>query len=154
MTPDTQLTPHFRLSEFLLSQAATRLGLRNEPFTAEQENLRRLALVLEEVRHALGGHPVVISSGFRSFVVNNAVGGSVKSAHLTGRAADFTVPGFGTPRQVCQRIVDAGVIFDQLIDERGWVHLGIAARNAEPRREVLTAFFQPGAPTKYSKGLL
>ena len=31
MTPDIPLSPHFQLSEFLVSQAAARAGLRNEP---------------------------------------------------------------------------------------------------------------------------
>ena len=154
MQVDQQLSPHFSLSEFTHSQTATRLGLRNEPLSAELANLRRLADVLEDVRRALGGVPIIISSGYRSPAVNNAVGGARNSAHLTGRAADFTAPRFGPPKRICQRIIDAGIVFDQLIDERGWVHLGIAPQGVEPRREVLTAFFAAGVPTRYAKGLV
>lgn len=147
------LSPHFSVDELTHSQAATRLGVRNEPNAAQLDNLRRLANVLELVRTAVRNNPVLISSGFRSPVVNNDVGGSLASAHMDGRAADFTVPRFGTPRQVCQCIVDAGLTFDQLIFEGTWVHLGIAARNAAPRGEVLTAIFEPGRKTRYLKGL-
>jgi zinc D-Ala-D-Ala carboxypeptidase len=155
MQLDQQLSPHFCLSEFTFSQAAVRLGLRNEPLSNHIANLGRLALVLEEARHALGDVPLLISSGFRSAAVNKAVGGAVSppSAHLDGRAADFTAPAFGTPRQICQRLVDYGLTFDQLIFEGTWVHLGIAPFNDEPRGQVLSAWFHPGEPTTYSKGL-
>lgn len=149
-----QLTPHFHLAEFVVSQAATRLGLRNEPGSAELRNLERLALVLEDVREALGGQPIIITSGYRSAAVNNAIAGAPASAHLDGRAADFVVPSFGTPRVICQRLMDRGIVVDQLIDERGWVHVGIAPVNAAPRGQLLTAHFAPGVPTRYSKGLL
>jgi zinc D-Ala-D-Ala carboxypeptidase len=48
---------------------------------------------LEAMRHALGDVPITISSGFRSYACNSAVGGSSTSRHLYGDAADLT----GTP---------------------------------------------------------
>ncbi|MET8569624.1 D-Ala-D-Ala carboxypeptidase family metallohydrolase [Streptomyces sp. NPDC004783] len=44
---------------------------------------------LEAMRHALGDVPITISSGFRSYACNNAVGGSATSRHLYGDAADL-----------------------------------------------------------------
>jgi hypothetical protein len=154
MTLDQALSPHFHLSEFTASQTATRQGMRNEPGMGPLANLQRLALVLEDVRAALGGNSIVITSGYRSTALNAQVGGAKDSAHAQGCAADFICPRFGSPRLICQRIIDVGLCFDQLIDERTWVHLGIAMPNADPRRQVLTAFFQPGAPTRYAMGLL
>lgn len=147
------LSPHFSIAELTHSQAATRLGVLNEPGVAQLDNLRRLADVLETVRAAVRDLPVLISSGYRSPAVNQAVGGASTSAHLDGRAADFTVPRFGSPKAVCQRIVDAGIVFDQLIYEGAWVHLGIAVQHEPPRRQVLTAIFETGRPTRYLKGL-
>jgi len=45
---------------------------------------------LEAMRHALGDVPLTISSGFRSYACNSAVGGSSSSRHLYGDAADLT----------------------------------------------------------------
>ncbi|MFF9622553.1 D-Ala-D-Ala carboxypeptidase family metallohydrolase [Streptomyces griseosporeus] len=45
---------------------------------------------LEAMRHALGDVPLTISSGFRSYACNSAVGGSSTSRHLYGDAADLT----------------------------------------------------------------
>lgn len=162
--PDLALSPHFRLSELTLSQAAVRHGVGNTPNPEQLANLRRTAAMLEQLRTLLGNKPIVISSGFRSAAVNSLVGGSLKSAHLSGLAADLTCPSFGTPLQVCRAIVASGLAFDQLIYEGTWVHLaappqGTEAANADIapaacRRQVLTARFAPNSPTRYVQGLV
>ncbi|MET9116457.1 D-Ala-D-Ala carboxypeptidase family metallohydrolase [Streptomyces longwoodensis] len=45
---------------------------------------------LEAMRHALGDVPLTVSSGFRSYACNSAVGGASGSRHLYGDAADLT----------------------------------------------------------------
>ncbi len=133
-----QLTPHFLLREFTRSDTAKRLGIINSPNAAQTENLKQLAFKLEEVRKLLG-HPVIITSGFRSPALNRAVGGSTTSDHSHGLAADFHCPGFGSVEEVCRAIADSNIDFDQLIFEQGsrsdWVHFGVGDRM---RREVLS----------------
>ena len=114
----------------------------------------RLADQLERVRAALGDRPILISSGDRSPKVNALVGGASSSAHVKGLAVDFTCPGFGPPRALCQRLIDAGIAFDQLIHEGTWVHLGLADAGSRPRRQVLTAVFTRNQPTRYLSGLV
>ena len=61
-----QLSEHFELAEFLVSETAARLGIANEPTPEVIENLRRLCqLVLQPLR-VKTGRPVVITSGYRS----------------------------------------------------------------------------------------
>ena len=97
--------------------------------------LQRTAELLERVR-ALLGKPVLVSSGYRSPLVNRAVGGAASSAHMLGCAADFSSPGFGAPLEICHAIVASDIPFDQLIHEyRAWVHIAWAP---SPRRQVLT----------------
>lgn len=151
---DYKLSPNFWLSELTASGAAERRGIGNEPNDQQIDNLRRLAQVLELVRSNLDGHPIKINSGFRSPQVNAAVGGSRISAHMDGRAADFICPAFGSPRQICQRLIGTGLVFDQLIYEGTWVHLGIPVWKEEPRGQVLTAVFEAGCATRYQKGLV
>lgn len=151
--PSHKLSPNFWLTEFTDSQVAARRGIANQPTPLQIASLRRMAALLEEVR-ALLGAPIVISSGFRSAALNAAVGGASNSAHLDGRAADFSCPGFGTPRAICQRLVAVPLEFDQLIFEGTWVHLGIHALGDEPRRQVLTAVFTAGQKTRYVKGVV
>lgn len=153
MQPDQKLSPNFSLSEFTVSQEGARAGLRNEPLAGHVANLKRVAGVLEQVRALLGDHRIIISSGFRSPAINALVKGALNSAHIQGLAADFICPQYGTPAEICQAIVDSPIVFDQLIQEGTWVHLGLAAANATPRREVLTAVFAAGRKTAYLKGL-
>lgn len=134
---DMRLSAHFVLGEFTRSSTATKRGIDNTPSQAHLANLRELAATLELVRSVLG-HPIHISSGYRSPALNRAVGGSVTSDHANGLAADFTCPGFGSVQPVCEAILAAGIQFDQLIYEQGateWVHLGIGTRM---RRQVLS----------------
>ncbi|WP_454908401.1 D-Ala-D-Ala carboxypeptidase family metallohydrolase [Variovorax gossypii] len=154
MVLDTQLSAHFRLSEFTLSGIAERRGIANVPNDFQLENLQRLAMVLERARSRLDNAPLLISSGFRSAEVNALVGGARLSAHLDGRAADFIAPSFGTPADVCKRLVASTVEFDQVIFEGAWVHLAIPIGREEPRRQVLTAIFERGSPVRYVRGVV
>jgi hypothetical protein len=133
------LSPHFTLEEFLVSETAARKGINNTPTDAVVANLKRLAERLELVR-AIFNAPVVITSGYRSPELNEAVGGVKDSAHRYGRAADFIVPGMGSPLHIAQRITKYSAIdFDQLINEYdSWVHFGIEPEGSEPRRQTLT----------------
>lgn len=134
-----QLTPHFALSEFTVSETAARKGYDNAPPQWVSANLKRTAEALEKVRSILGDKPVLITSGYRSPQLNKAVGGSKNSAHQHGLAVDFICPGFGDPRAVCKALEPhmAELGIDQLIHEYDtWVHLGLSA--SAPRHMALT----------------
>ena len=53
----------------------------------------RLIDALEKLRKKLGNAPIHITSGFRCWEHNEAVGGAPKSRHVTGEAADIIVEG-------------------------------------------------------------
>lgn len=55
-----------------------------------KENARRNMWKLQAMRHALGDRSISVSSGFRSYSCNRAVGGSSNSRHLYGAAVDLT----------------------------------------------------------------
>jgi zinc D-Ala-D-Ala carboxypeptidase len=134
-----KLSPHFDMAEFTTSQTASRLGIDNDPPLDVVANLKRTAQGLEGVRVLLGV-PIMISSGYRSPALNKAVGGSKNSQHMTGEAVDFTAPGFGPPREVINRMVEAGIGFDQLILEfppSGWVHVSFVAGGGGRRQALL-----------------
>ena len=137
-----RLSEHFTLAELTRSQWAARRGVDNTPPPEVLEALRDTAGRMEQVRTLLGA-PVTVSSGYRSPRVNAAVGGARASAHLTGRAVDFTCPAYGTPLEVCRAIEASDLAFDRLIHEFGaWTHLSFDPR---ARRQLLPVDRPPGA---------
>ena len=127
------ITPHFSLEE--LSTTAT--GLENTPGPVEACCLRALcSAVLEPWRERVG--PLRITSGYRSVLVNVAVGGSPTSQHLRGEAADV-VPvrsTVGRAYEVLTQMMDAGLPVDQLILYSGHIHVSHTARWVA-RRQVI-----------------
>ena len=129
----TQLSPNFTLDEFVASDTAAMLGIDNTPPPEELACLEILADTMEKVRTLLGDKPITINSGYRCYELNVACGGADNSAHLSGLAADFVCPEFGTPLDICYvlepHMLELGI--DQLIWEyEGWVHLGLTAGDA------------------------
>lgn len=116
------LTEHFTLEELT---ATDHRQFDNTPNEAERANLVRLAGLLELVKVALGGKPIMVNSAFRSKQVNDAVGSKDTSQHRVGCAADIRVPGV-TPDQVVKAVIAAKLPFDQLIREFDrWTHISI-----------------------------
>ena len=117
------LSNHFTLEEFTFSDAALRKGLNNTPDAETIEHLKETASLMEQVRELLG-HPIIITSGYRSLKVNSAIGSKPTSDHVLGYAADFRCPGFGTPSDICHAIMDSTIPYHQLIHEfQSWVHI-------------------------------
>ena len=145
-----QLSKHFELSEFLVSEIAARRGIANEPTAEVIENLRQLCqLVLEPLRVKLA-RPMVITSGYRSVALNSAVRGSPNSHHVLGRAADVIAPGV-SPLVVCQTAQQLKLPCVQIIHEFGrWAHLAVGQPGVTPR--LLTASLSAGK-TIYGEGL-
>lgn len=92
---DSICTEHFSYQEFFRSSTAERLNIRNLPNGLDGSSLKVFnnigflcEKVLEPARCELG-EPIIITSGYRSFQLNKAVGGAVGSLHKLGLAADI-----------------------------------------------------------------
>ena len=151
------LSPNFTVAELTRSQTAVRRGIDNSPPPAVVLALRTLCReVLEPLRARVGG-PLVINSGYRSALLNRAIGGAATSQHVLGEAVDIERPGI-TNMALAQAVLAAGIPFDQLILEAwnpaavgsGWVH--VSYRAGRLRRQVLTARVGKGGMV-YSEGL-
>lgn len=148
-----RLSEHFELSEFMTSQTVARRGwVWPEMPEDVLTNLRSLTqLVGEPLRTALGGVPIVVSSGWRFEQLNHAIGGSPRSAHLDGRAMDITVPGVDL-REVAEVVIIALEDVDKVILEHdAWIHVQIARPGGTPRRQALCAYIDHGK-TCYAQG--
>jgi hypothetical protein len=137
------LSKHFKLEEFEKSMTATRKGIDNKAGSGEIKNLTDLCYeVLEPVR-AKFGKPIMISSGYRSEALCEAIGSKKTSQHTKGQAVDFEIMGIHNLkvaewiRQNCD--------FDQLILEyfnreeknAGWIHVSYNEKGNN-RKQILT----------------
>lgn len=123
-----KLTPHFTLSELIASSTARRLGIDNTPDAEALVRLQATAEMLERVRATLGV-PILVTSGYRSRAVNQAVGGVTSSDHSRGQAVDMVAPAFGTPFRVAKTlaplvsVLGIGQIILEGVGGKQWVHL-------------------------------
>jgi len=143
------LSTHFTLAEFTRSERAERLGLDNSIPKHLMPNAKRVAMLMEKVRSILGNKIIVVNSMYRSPAVNKAVGGSKTSYHLKALACDYVCPSFGTPYIIAKEIEASNIIYDQLIYEGSWVHIGLADELKTPRMQVLTMW-----KGRYYKGII
>ena len=129
------LTEHFTLEELTHTDHRQ---YDNTPNEQERANLVRVAGLLEQVKSAVGGKPIMVNSAFRCKQVNDAVGSKDSSQHRVGCAADIRVPGM-TPDEVVKAIMAAKLPYDQLIREFDrWTHISVPnEETGTPRGQVL-----------------
>jgi hypothetical protein len=129
------LTEHFTLEELTHTDHRE---FDNTPNEQERANLVRVAGLLEQVKSAVGGKPIMVNSAFRCKQVNDAVGSKDSSQHRVGCAADIRVPGM-TPDEVVKAVMAAGLPYDQIIREfDAWTHISVPNTTAlKPRQQAL-----------------
>ena len=151
------MTKNFSYFEMIKSSTADRMGVSNEPTTEHVINLVNLCnFILQPVREEFG--PIRISSGYRSPALNAKIGGSGKSQHCNGEAADFESSRISNPKLAAW--ISKNLEFYQLILEfydgknpnSGWVHCSYK-KDGTNRKSTLTALKVKGK-TQYKKGLL
>lgn len=110
----------FVIAEFLRSSTAEKHQINNIPSDKELfkvfNNIEALVNNVLDPLCTMIGRPIIITSGYRCQRVNELVGGSKTSQHLTGKAVDFHVQGY-TPQQmeVVYQTIQMCLDFDQLI---------------------------------------
>ena len=128
-----RLSKNFHLNEFIKSSTADRMAIDNSP--KDDEHLVNLVVlshkILQPIREEHG--VITLNSGYRSPDLNKAVGGSSKSQHCKGEAADFESYSISNP-------------------DSGRIHCPYK-RDGSIRKDVLTALKQKGK-VKYEKGLV
>ncbi|WP_290083133.1 D-Ala-D-Ala carboxypeptidase family metallohydrolase [Paramuribaculum intestinale] len=127
----------FSFQEFERSETAYRHGIDNTLPDKLKGNVAALVdKVLDPLREAWG-KPITVTSGYRCAALNKAVGGSGTSHHCKGMAADISTGNKVENRRLFQLIIDLGLPFTQLIDEKNfsWVHVSLD--QSDVKRQVL-----------------
>lgn len=116
----------------------------NNPGVTEINHLQCLiSEILDPLREAWGS-PINVNSGYRSPLVNKAVGGAANSSHLTGWAADL-YPKNGDFNGFKKFVVEfmKGRKFDQCIIEKNsrgseWIHIGLKRNDGSQRGQIFS----------------
>lgn len=122
-----QLSPHFSFEELTFTNRKNLLEINRLSALNHIDELALLAnYILEPARLALNT-PLIITSAYRCGQLNNAVGGTEKSQHLFGQAADF-LPKNLPLNDAFNILRSAGYIrYGQLIYEGKWIHISLGA---------------------------
>jgi len=145
-----KLSNSFSLSEMLKSNTANRRGIEEQykPSKEVIDNLTKLCKkVLQPIRDSLE-MPVRVTSGYRCEELNKAIGGSSKSQHVKGEAADIELWIGGQEKnailldEIINLVFRQEIEFDQLIieypvnDVPKWIHISHSDKN---RNQILIA---------------
>ena len=158
-----RLSKHFTLEEMTRSMVAARRGIDNTPGAGEIKNLENVCYEILEPVRAHFDLPIMVSSGYRSEALCEAIGSKKTSQHAKGQAVDFEIG--GVPNIKIAYWIQANCDFDQLILEfynkddpaGGWVHVSYNEKGSN-RKQVLTfdgKHYENGLPDmKWEKGVV
>ena len=122
------MTQSFSIKELTYSDTAIRLGIDNTPTDEILINLQNVVqFILEPVSNNFDSQ-IVITSGYRSPALCQAIGSKPTSQHTFGMAVDFEI--LGIPNKEVSDWIVNHLDFDQCILEfwkpeqpnSGWVH--------------------------------
>ena len=147
------ISEHFIWFDYLHSDTAAKLGvdLSNPPDDIV-ENIKQVNAKEEEAR-AILGVPLSNSCCWRPLIVNQALKSSDTSAHVLALGVDMLPHGLAV-EDAFNKLADHPTFMatvDQLIIERGCVHMGLAvpAHNTIPRCELRGEAYDPDGTRHY-----
>lgn len=135
---------YFTINEMIASDTAKAKGIDNSPTTEVRANLVALIETLLDPLREAWKSPIKVTSGYRCAALNKAVGGSSRSAHLYGYAADI-VPLNGKIAEFkvfCKNYFgNRRHLYDQVILEQSkgseWVHIGLKTKDGRKRGQLM-----------------
>jgi hypothetical protein len=136
--PDIQFSTNFTLAEFVNSPTAIARGIPNDPLPEHVFHMQETCVkLLQPMRELVG--PLPITSGFRTPMLNQVIGGSSKtSAHMHGWAIDCK-PQRMSMVELMHWLWGTSLAFDQAILEPSWIHIGFRQPNTGAQRRQLLA---------------
>lgn len=138
----TFLSKNFTLYELLKSDVAIYRGLMYKQFSINQDFIGNLGELCKNVLQPLRTFlkkPVTVDSGYRCLIVNELVGGSKTSDHMTGKAADLTYIDFVKAFNFISNNLDfKQLIVEKRVKENGeisaWMHVSYDRLNNKKQR--------------------
>lgn len=119
-----RLSRNFTLNEFLKTSSK----LPNDPTQSEIANIADLATsIMQPIRDMFGEQ--IITSGFRSELVNKDKGGEPTSQHRYGEACDFIPKEYSIDKVYHWIVRESSLLYGQCILEnkngKRWIHISL-----------------------------
>lgn len=114
-----------KFNEIIEEMTTTSTGLKNEPTETEKQKLFWVyCFLIYPIEKQFG---ITVSSGYRSELVNNAVGGVQTSQHRLAEACDF-VPNSASLQEVfdwCRENLTYGQLIMEGAKGKFWIHISM-----------------------------
>jgi hypothetical protein len=146
------MTQSFSIRELTYSDTAIRLGIDNTPTDEILKNLQNvIQFILKPISNNFDSQ-IMITSGYRSPALCQAIGSKPTSQHTLGMAVDFEI--LGTPNKEVSDWIVNHLDYDQCILEfwkpeeanSGWVHISY---NKENNRKMYLRAYKGNGRTVY-----
>lgn len=137
--PEGYFSPNFTIAEVTRSETAIELGIDNSIKSMQVHCAMKFTCEQQEIARAILGCKIIVINGHRCEELNEHIpGASSTSQHCLGEALDFIAPDFGTPAQVYARLMESGIIFDQMIsyENRDSPHVHISYTEVKRMRKM------------------
>lgn len=125
---------YFTIREFERSVTADNLRIKNTIPNNLRGNIEALVdNILDPLREAWG-RPITVNSGYRSPLLNQAVGGAATSMHQSGQAADITVGSVADNQRLYKLAQALKLPYFELIGNKygfKWLHISYAPDRAQ-----------------------
>ena len=137
------MSKYFSLKELIASTEAYKRKIDNTPGEEENAHLEELMEFMDGIRSAWGS-AIIVTSGYRCPELNEAIGGSKKSAHLAGYAVDC-VPANNRKKEFfefCKEYLK-DLDFDEMLFEKNskgaiWIHIALKSIDGKQRKKIKT----------------
>lgn len=114
----------------------TNKSLPNVPNDVETANLVKLVDNILDPLRELYSKPIHVNSGYRSKLVNAAVGGAKNSDHIYGYAADITT-GTKEGNALLFKLIRDNYNFRQLINEYNYSWIHVSYNENDNKKQIL-----------------
>ena len=127
---------YFTIDELTSSVTAENHNIDNTPDEESLKQLEKLVTdILDPLRESIGS-PVIVNSAYRSKKLNKKIGGSKKSQHLYGQAADIRSNKY-SPVELAFQLLKILDKWNQLIIYPSFVHVANVRSDGSGDCEIL-----------------
>ncbi|MGL5797776.1 MAG: D-Ala-D-Ala carboxypeptidase family metallohydrolase [Cetobacterium sp.] len=129
-----KISKHFKFKDATKSNTAQKYRIKNLPKSSNKNNIIYTAKRMDKVKEVLK-KDIIVTSWYRTPLLNKKVHGAKNSQHTTGFAVDFKIN--GAAKNIKTKLAKANISYDQLIyyPKQNRVHISFKKNKAKERHQ-------------------